>query len=512
MAISWVPPLAAPTGLTPTLQAGGSLTVGKTYYVVVCAADSAYANSSGGTILRSAPSSEVSITPTSGNQTINLTWTSAPARYNVYITDIAPGTSGRWNNTKIKYAFFLDALCSTFSNSITITSENGIDGWIFDTFALEDELPGMDKNLGEGYVSIAGTVGSVTLDDLFAVVPSGYGAWDNYWFRLKGGLTLYGAVGDLDITDKRFSLVHAPLGTVFEDSFFISFNRATVDICQVGLTLDFRAIFSATDTTFNGAGFHGFPYVPSVMGGSVTFSMYPGFDLNGTNTFNNVYISLRSGYTLEGVKVIGSIGMAGDVSDVLVINSSCTQHIASGTYNYEASNNLVVRDCKIGTDPSHPYHIREYFPYIDPLPFYDCEFGENGAYSLNPIVYWAASNSYNNLIHLKRACNFSVNDEAGDAIQGASVVLKDNGGATVVDETTDINGNIDQQDVTVVEISKTSGGGVYDSDYTAQGPFTLSVAAPGYAPYKAVFDIQSKIALPIKLDLACISVDQEAAA
>lgn len=69
--------LTTPTGLAAVLVAGGSLTVSTTYYYEVTAvADQQETN----------VSSEVSATPTSGNQTIKLTWNALQGAqsYNVY--------------------------------------------------------------------------------------------------------------------------------------------------------------------------------------------------------------------------------------------------------------------------------------------------------------------------------------------------------------------------------------------------------------------------------------------
>ena len=58
-----------PTGLTGTLSTGGTLTVGTTYYYSISAVDSSGNESF-------INETEVSITPTTGNQTVDLSWTS----------------------------------------------------------------------------------------------------------------------------------------------------------------------------------------------------------------------------------------------------------------------------------------------------------------------------------------------------------------------------------------------------------------------------------------------------
>jgi len=81
--------LPAPGGLAAVLTAGGSLTVAQAYYYVVTTRTVAG---------ESTASSEVSATPTLGNQTVNLTWTAVP-----YATDyrVYRGTSPGANTTLI---------------------------------------------------------------------------------------------------------------------------------------------------------------------------------------------------------------------------------------------------------------------------------------------------------------------------------------------------------------------------------------------------------------------------
>src|ERR1035438_8357035 len=71
-------PLGAPKNLAVALAAGGTLTVAQAYFWEVTAIDGA-----GG---ETPVSNEVTVTPTSGNQTANLTWNKVPnaSGYNIY--------------------------------------------------------------------------------------------------------------------------------------------------------------------------------------------------------------------------------------------------------------------------------------------------------------------------------------------------------------------------------------------------------------------------------------------
>lgn len=72
--------VAAPTGITATLQAGGSLTAGVTYYYRLISVRSAFNCNA-----FSEPSAEVSATTSAGNQQIKLDWTPAANQYGVII-------------------------------------------------------------------------------------------------------------------------------------------------------------------------------------------------------------------------------------------------------------------------------------------------------------------------------------------------------------------------------------------------------------------------------------------
>jgi hypothetical protein len=71
-------PLGAPANLAAAIAAGGTLTIGQTYYYLVTALDNV-----GG---ETTASNHANATPTSGNQTITLTWNVVPnaVGYNVY--------------------------------------------------------------------------------------------------------------------------------------------------------------------------------------------------------------------------------------------------------------------------------------------------------------------------------------------------------------------------------------------------------------------------------------------
>ena len=99
---------AAPSGLAANVAAGGSLTVSTTYFYKVTAVG--YASYS--TTNETSGSNEASATTSSGNQTINLSWTALPGAvsYNIY--------RGTVTNTE-------NVLIGNVASTVTTFSDNG---------------------------------------------------------------------------------------------------------------------------------------------------------------------------------------------------------------------------------------------------------------------------------------------------------------------------------------------------------------------------------------------------
>ncbi len=85
--------MATPAGLAATLAAGGTLTVGQAYFWVVTARDDLSKET--------VASNEVTLTPTTGNQTASLTWTAVTgaASYKIYRGTVAGGESVFFTST-----------------------------------------------------------------------------------------------------------------------------------------------------------------------------------------------------------------------------------------------------------------------------------------------------------------------------------------------------------------------------------------------------------------------------
>jgi len=118
---------AAPTNPAAALAAGGSLVVGTTYYYhIVAMSCEGWSVNIAHINCESPPSTEVSATPTAGNQTINLTWDAmAGADYYAVIRTL---TSGDYSLTGCKIVF------TTANTPITTNSYSDTGGRIYDSW------------------------------------------------------------------------------------------------------------------------------------------------------------------------------------------------------------------------------------------------------------------------------------------------------------------------------------------------------------------------------------------
>ncbi len=170
MTVSITAPLAAPANPAAALNAGGSLTVAITYYYRITALKSGLSSASitgpYGAELWGLPCTEVSATPTSGNQTIDLTWDAVTGAtgYEVYRTEVSgdydPDTAHLLSDPAISERFY----ASTETNSFSDDGVQEISACLF----LENGLPMA--------VLTSSTEGSPdTEDDIYdALIAGGY--------------------------------------------------------------------------------------------------------------------------------------------------------------------------------------------------------------------------------------------------------------------------------------------------------------------------------------------------
>jgi len=514
MAITWKTPLSSPANPSASLASGGSLVIGDTYYIVVCATNrETYSGGKFPPTLRSAPSVETSATPTSGNQKIIISWdaVSGATHYNVYITKYASGDDRWWGKRINRLSDNASSYATTDELTMTLESEDLLDsGNQHDTFAIKDALPGVDKDLGEGYVEITGAVGTINEDDIFAVVPTGQGRWDGYWLILKGGLYITsGATGSLTFENgKRYSFLH---NGFYKDSddFVFSAKRIIFDITAWSLKQTFGVNSTLEDVIFlSKEVYNGFPRVSSILGADNYLKLSSGFTDNGGNVVK--------GCTL---RIVSDVDVSFNVDgycasfEYNAINSSWQNAYCDGYFwvhinHYEEADNIEIRDCVINKKGLDPQDIRVYYSWIDAFPFYDCDFPAYGNNN-HPVVWWSNTQGYDNQIDIYRSISLNIINKNNEPLEDVTVKLYDKNNSLLFTETTDVNGDITKQDVVVTEITKTAGGESRDSDYNDLNPFTLEISKAGYETYKKKFTFDKKIEWVISLKRISINIDNE---
>lgn len=143
MSVSITAPLAAAANPATALNSGGSLTVATTYYYRIVALKIGLIGGSAitgpyGAELWGLPCTEVSATPTSGNQTIDLTWDAVTdaTGYEVYRTEVSgdydPDTTHLLSDPSTNESFYASTNTNSFSDdgaqeiSTCLFLENGL--------------------------------------------------------------------------------------------------------------------------------------------------------------------------------------------------------------------------------------------------------------------------------------------------------------------------------------------------------------------------------------------------
>ena len=188
-----------PTGLTATLQAGGSLPVGTTYYFRVVAFRTTYNGRN--LLFHSAPTEEVSVTTTDTHRTITLSWdavenafgyavqrTTSPGNYPFNGSNCFTTSSGRFSLT-----------------TLTSLTDDGSKLWNGKNPYLEEEAP-----LIEVYATAGETITSN--DILQTAITNGWSCVKHFMPQGFLGSTMhhviFGVFGSLYIRDCEFSWEH----------------------------------------------------------------------------------------------------------------------------------------------------------------------------------------------------------------------------------------------------------------------------------------------------------------
>lgn len=494
MALTWTAPLATPTGLAASVSAGGSLPASTTYYIrVIARVIEARLSNVGADQRISSPCAEVSVTTDATNKTLNISWNAVAGAsyYDVHITKNGSATN-RWKTTKVgRISDGSEAHATTNLTSLSFTAETRMfknDNHPFVVDTTLSIIGNLDRELGTGKLDITGVCGNITEADLVAAIPSTHCFYDGGQLVILGDIIVAGgATGNLTFSN---GLTICPLYGNFYNAgtgFYVIARTCNIALARWSVRLPLKN-WTIKNTTFRGSAYTPVPYTTYVWGGDNYVLLDDGTTDEGGNLFLGVIVQCDDpDGTYQDFNVVGAlIGNSTNSYRMTILRATCT-YFWIRISNYKTSDAFIVRDCTMN---NNGYQIRVYYAWTDPFPIYDPTFIYTGITDNNrPKVWWSYSDGYSNQIDIFRSFNISLIDEKNITIQNAEIKLVDKNGNIIFTETTDSNGQITSQDVKVTEITKTSGGGVYDSDYNDLSPFTLEIRKSGFKTYISKFTL-----------------------
>jgi hypothetical protein len=531
MAITVTKPVAAPTGLSATLQTGGSLDASTTYYYVVIAYSTNYLAPSAYTIqnYHSDLSVESSFTTTATELSALIKWTnvSGATNYEIFITKTSGDYSASFSQACGSQ--YLSSSITDGTTGYTVTTETG-SIYVCHSAQYIGTLPGgLNKDLGIIKINFSGS-DDHDFDDMIAAIDSAglsdYYNWDGYTFVLKGWMvTDVGTTetGSFSTTGKNFVFVKGGLHArqqYFKFTFGTWLTAQNIpgqnSVCNLeflNARYPFRAVYTDSEAL-------------NVYGGVIS----------GSRADN--YLSLSGGRN-GGYYIGGSqLYIAGDVSGFKYCDFGLNLRGTAGTLRdvlFGQGNNFgnspYIR-CKCHRDANMPYkkggafYATEFLNPTDDLSFYggshvnngyytdfyDCIFPfTNGEINQGDFYYSsisAAQGLYSDCyVTIHYSLNVTIQDINGNPIQGVTVSAKNKNGeectwtehdgtsdklavATyTTPRTSDVNGQVDYY-VKSYKIShnpeNTGEGNSYNIIKTEEFPITFTFSKSGYESVQVV--------------------------
>lgn len=537
MVITVTVPVATPTNLQATLQAGGSLDADTTYYYIVFGYDgTAYAPSNNSRFcFHSDISAEDSFTTTSENKSVLINWDNSvgATRYQILLTTVSGDytNSGGYGTSREAVGNITDGVAG-----YTITSLS-VEIYIVHSIQQVNTLIGdIDQSLGILKIEFTDT-GTYDIDDIYdAVVNAGLSDYINYdttrfitkgWWVGSGGCT---------VVIERKSLVFIKGGVhVGHPDHVFRFGRFIDDIALAnyiyGCYIDiqnsrypFRSAYSG------GIEMYGC-FVTSI------YTLKTEFAENKSNSYYTggaqIYISSYVDEMKDSILGMSGRSNSGDIVDLkwgqgnnwpngkqirLNIRAGANMPYTTGGKFYACSFNTAG---PIGnyTFPDKRLH------YTD---FYDCVFPYyTDGIVQNPHFYYSnmlIANDYlsDNYYDFNFTLKFLVIDEDSNPLEDANISVTDVNGDPVTwieqdgtfdklatgntfttDRTTDSDGIVDyyvkSYKVTLNQ-ENTDNPTSYDIVNTNSYPFNITISKVGYKSYTLdTFDITTKTELEVVL-------------
>ena len=199
-----------------------------------------------------------------------------------------------------------------------------------------------------------------------------------------------------------------------------------------------------------------------------------GYPIPQVNIYNVLWSSAHYGIQISPI----------NASDVTIANCYYSMYLKAIHSNYYISNFKMIDE----TYSFRTYNFKGNLYAIDT----DCKW----------TFYWGYGSS--GKVYRQYSLNLKVTDEDGNPIPNASVKIWDKNNNLVVNETTDVNGQIPEQILNY---------GYYDQAHgnipVMHTPHVLQLSKPGFRSYKLRFTAGSPITWTIKLSHLSVCVDQE---
>jgi hypothetical protein len=528
MAITVTLPIAAPTGLSSTLQSGGNLLANTTYYYVVIAFESAYVSPGTGRFNYHSPiSAEGTFTTDSTNKSVLIKWTNVTnaTNYNILIST----TSGNYKN--------IPAFGTTSEGVGTIT--DGTVGYtvtgvatgthVIHSVQLANDLPGnLTKDGGILKVVLDGTT-TYNLKNIYdAIITAGYSSYvdyDGYNFTYKGWIYANTTdAGNLVVERQRLIFVKGGVCIDTGSNYKIRFGRWVNDNKKADPTYGCSIDILNSRTPFKS-------YVSGALqmyGSIITDSHSRKNTETELLTYNYYYAgwSMSLNYytdkyndTLLGIPGRGGIGNIKDLKWKQLNNFGNGTHIRlninkNARLPYYAGGKFY--NCTWYDNNATNLSMNIYVPANGALyysNFYDCMFP---LYSNNIPVFTYLTNYGNVTSNSYTQHNYSLNikviDKNGNPLSDVNVSIKDqfgNSGVWIEHDTTidkivtgneyttarvtDSNGIIDTFYIKSYKVNlhpdNTEAASYCDNVvFTKYYPFIITLSKTGYSDYSIILD------------------------
>ena len=490
--------LAAPTGVTASAVAGGTIPDG-TYYIIVVAYNYLQTradNEDAITRVKSPISAEVTVVLTTGNNTINVSWNavSGALSYKVYITTVASGI-GRWSGTGVKNVNGTTSTVSPTTNvtSISLTDTTNMNKPGTDWICYPYDMPyGIDRTTGSCLLTISGSNGAITLATLVAALPVG-----QYYLDASQRLVLIcnvvisaSATGSINLSRINLICMHCIWQNDSGGAFTVTWNISTYNGVGNYGSMQLQAGDSISNSIFITSGTSNGFIIDNVNNQLVSFKRLRlgAYTDGGNNTFMGA----------ETTFIIGDKNNVIFNTNLNLAQSSTTNYILSNcTFNYYViyqgqvnSEYTLYRNCNFYLQT---YHIYMYYSPSTHLKFYDYVF--NGVSNNLPIIYFAYSvgsyNGTNTIIDIYNSCIVTIVDVNNSPIVGATCNLT-NINNVKVSGVTDSSGICNFGDILTNSLtSSTPNVAGLTSTVTNLGPFTITISKLGYETYYSKFTLSS---------------------